>query len=88
MRRLEWIAQRCPALAPDCYKMALSQLRQGINTQAYRQISARASQLLGPEYAEDPEWVEQVLLTDPIEHELDRTGQRQNVMYATLQRVP
>lgn len=60
LRRLEWIAQRCPALAPDCYRSALALLRQGINTQSYREISARAVQLMGPEYAEDTEWAEQV----------------------------
>lgn len=60
LRRLEWIAQRCPALAADCYRAALTLLRQGINTQSYREIAARAVQLMGPEYAEDTEWAEQV----------------------------
>lgn len=60
LRRLEWIAQRCSALAPDCYRASLALLRQGINTQSYREICVRASQLMGPEYAEDTEWAEQV----------------------------
>ena len=63
LRRLDWIAQRCPPLAPECYRAALLLLRQGINTQAYREISARASQLLGQDCAEDTEWSEQVLVT-------------------------
>lgn len=65
LRRLDWIAQRCPALAPDCYRAALSLLRQGINTQSYRDISARAVVLMGPEYAEDTEWAEQVCFVVP-----------------------
>ncbi|CAM9536751.1 unnamed protein product [Pylaiella littoralis] len=60
LRRLDWVAQRCPDLAPDCYRAALTLLRQGINTQSYRDISARAVQLMGPEYAEDTEWADQV----------------------------
>lgn len=60
LRRLDWISQRCPALAPDCYRAALTMLRNGLNTSAYREISARARQLMGPEYAEDTEWVAQV----------------------------
>lgn len=60
LRRLEWIAQRCPSLAADCYRAALALLRQGINTQSYREIAARAVQLMGPEHAEDTEWAEQV----------------------------
>lgn len=60
LRRLDWIAQRCPALAPDCYRAALTLLRQGINTQSYRDISTRAVVLMGPEHAVDTEWAEQV----------------------------
>lgn len=60
IRRLDWISQRCPELAPDCYRTALTLLRHGINTAAYREMCARARQVLGPEYAEDTEWVDQV----------------------------
>lgn len=60
LRRLDWIAQRCPALAPDCYRAALTLLRQGINTQSYREISTRAVVLMGPEHVVDTEWAEQV----------------------------
>ncbi|CAM9970279.1 unnamed protein product [Ectocarpus fasciculatus] len=60
LRRLDWIAQRCPSLAPDCYRAALTLLRQGINTQSYREISTRAVVLMGPEHAVDTEWAEQV----------------------------
>lgn len=37
-------------------------LRNGLNTSAYRDISARARKLMGLEYAEDTEWIEQVKL--------------------------
>lgn len=62
IRRLDWISQRCPELASDCYRTVLSLLRHGINTAAYREMCARARQVLGPEYAEDTEWVAQVRL--------------------------
>lgn len=60
MHRLDWLSQRCPSLAPECFKVALALLRQGNNTAMYREMCARASGLLGSEYAADKEWIEQV----------------------------
>ncbi|CAN0422211.1 unnamed protein product, partial [Discosporangium mesarthrocarpum] len=59
-KRLDWMSQRCPELAPDCYRMALGLLKQGTNTIAYRDITARAQQQLGSDITLDREWVEQV----------------------------
>ncbi|CAM9801339.1 unnamed protein product, partial [Choristocarpus tenellus] len=60
LNRLDWISNRCPELEPECLRTALTLLKQGINTSAYKELCKRAQAILGPEFALDNEWVEQV----------------------------
>jgi len=57
--RLVNIAQWCPQLRNEALKMAITELKSGLNTQLYAQACKLAGTSLGPSFALDQKWVEE-----------------------------
>jgi len=60
IQRLRFIARRCPEVKNEAYRLAIAELKMGINTAAYKEIMAEAGESLGPEQSLDAAWVESV----------------------------
>jgi COP9 signalosome complex subunit 1 len=61
IRRLEFIAERCPDLQVQAFKMAVDELKRGCNSEYYTKVISRLREVLGDalgdEYNLDQKWV-------------------------------
>jgi len=58
--RLIFIAEHCPELEKEAYKLSIDEVKKTINTALFKELTIKAGDRLGPEYKLDQSWVDAV----------------------------
>jgi len=56
--RLIFIAEHCPEIEKEAYKLAIDEIKKTINTVLYKELTSKVGDRLGPEYKLDQPWVD------------------------------